>query len=116
MVDLVAAPGPDTLVDRVARELIWEPGDAARILLVDLDNMRAGPLRWKARMAVVVALARQADHVVLAGQEGAVRRARPHLAEFAGTARPCPPAATSRTWPCSRRSTTSTSRTRRLWW
>ena len=90
VVDLVATPGPDRLVDRVAQELIWEPGDAARILLVDLDNMRAGPLRWKARMAVVVALARQADHVVLAGQEGAVRRARPHLAEFAGTARPVP--------------------------
>ena len=32
---------------------------------------------------MIVALARQADVVALAGQEGAVRRARPHLAEFA---------------------------------
>jgi hypothetical protein len=86
-----AEPGdPDgasaALVERVLRDPIWEPDDAPRILLVDLDNLRAGPVRWRARMAVVVALARQADHVALAGQEGAVRRARPHLEEFAGTA------------------------------
>jgi hypothetical protein len=74
------------LVERVLRDQVWEPDDAPRILLVDLDNLRAGPVRWRARMAVVVALARQADHVALAGQEGAVRRARPHLEEFAGTA------------------------------
>ena len=74
------------LVERVLRDQVWEPDDAPRILLVDLDNLRAGPIRWRARMAVVVALARQADHVALAGQEGAVRRARPHLEEFAGTA------------------------------
>jgi hypothetical protein len=81
-----AVPSPDALVERLAREDIWEDGDVPRILLVDLDNMRAGPLRWRARMAVVVALARQADHAVLAGQEGAVRRARPYLEEFAATA------------------------------
>ena len=74
------------LVERVLRDQVWESDDAPRILLVDLDNLRAGPIRWRARMAVVVALARQADHVALAGQEGAVRRARPHLEEFAGTA------------------------------
>jgi hypothetical protein len=39
-------------------------------------------------MSAVVTLARQADQVVLAGQEGAVRRGRPHLAEFAEQARP----------------------------
>lgn len=81
---------PDTSADRlvglVLRADLWEPGDAPRILLVDLDNLRAAPLRWKARMAVVVALARQADHVALAGQSGPVRRARPHLEEFADTA------------------------------
>lgn len=87
----VAEPGdPDgasaALVERVLRDPVWEPDDAPRILLVDLDNLRAGPVRWRARMAVVVALARQADHIALAGQEGAVRRARPHLEEFAGTA------------------------------
>ena len=77
---------PSALVERVDREEIWQAGDVPRILLVDLDNMRAGPLRWKARMAVVVALARQADHAVLVGQEGAVRRARSHLEEFADSA------------------------------
>ena len=86
-----AEPGdPDgasaALVERLLRDQVWEPDDAPRILLVDLDNLRAGPVRWRARMAVVVALARQADHVALAGQEGAVRRARPHLEEFAGKA------------------------------
>jgi hypothetical protein len=85
-----AVPSPSALVERLARENIWEDGDVPRILLVDLDNMRAGPLRWRARMAVVVALARQADHAVLAGQEGAVRRARPYLEEFAASARAVP--------------------------
>ncbi|HVE30364.1 MAG TPA: hypothetical protein VNC80_09890 [Mycobacteriales bacterium] len=58
------------------------------MLLVDLDNLRADPVRWRDRMAMVVALARKADVVALAGQEGAVRRALPHLAEFAARARP----------------------------
>jgi hypothetical protein len=80
------APGAAALVERVLRDQVWEPDDAPRILLVDLDNLRAGPQRWRARMAVVVALARQADHVALAGQEGAVRRARPYLEEYADTA------------------------------
>lgn len=73
------------LVTRVAEEELWPAGDAPRILLVDLDNLRAGPARWRSRMAVVVALARQADHVVLAGQQGATTRGRPHLEEFAHT-------------------------------
>ena len=62
--------------------------DGPRILLVDLDNLRAGPRRWAARMSLVVQLARQADHTALAGQVGAVARARPHLAEFAERASP----------------------------
>lgn len=62
--------------------------DGPRILLVDLDNLRAGPRRWAARMSLVVQLARQADHTSLAGQVGAVARARPHLAEFARRASP----------------------------
>jgi hypothetical protein len=70
------------------RNLLWLPGAGTRVLLVDLDNLRADPRRWQARMSAVVTLARQADHVVLAGQEGAVRRGRPHLAEFAERARP----------------------------
>lgn len=70
------------------RNVLWLPGPSTRVLLVDLDNLRADPRRWRARMAAVVTLARQADHAVLAGQEGAVRRGRPHLAEFAERARP----------------------------
>ena len=45
---VLAEPGdPDgasaALVERVLRDPIWEPDDAPRILLVDLDNLRAGP-------------------------------------------------------------------------
>jgi hypothetical protein len=69
------------------RESVWSAGAGSRVLLVDLDNLRADPVRWRDRMAMVVALARQADVVALAGQEGAVRRARPHLQEFAARAR-----------------------------
>jgi hypothetical protein len=69
------------------REAVWTSGRGTRVLLVDLDNLRADPVRWRHRMAMVVALARRADVVALAGQEGPVRRARPHLAEFAARAR-----------------------------
>jgi hypothetical protein len=69
------------------RENVWVSGGGSRVLLVDLDNLRADPVRWRDRMGMVVALARQADVVALAGQEGAVRRARPHLAEFGARAR-----------------------------
>ena len=83
-------PGKQPLADAVLawlqREGGWTAGAGSRVLLVDLDNLRADPVRWRDRMAMVVALARQADAVALAGQEGAVRRARPHLEEFAGTA------------------------------
>lgn len=84
------SPPTESLVARVVELLAWEPGDAPRILLVDLDNLRAGPARLKARMAVVVALARGADHVALAGQSGAVRRSRPHLQEYADVAEVVP--------------------------
>jgi hypothetical protein len=70
------------------RNVLWLPGPSSRVLLVDLDNLRADPRRWRARMSAVVTLARQADHAVLAGQVGAVRRGRPYLAEFAERARP----------------------------
>ena len=95
LADLVDAPldGPSPLVTALCSWLdenpVWAPGSAgARILLVDLDNLRADPRRWQARMALVVQLARQADHVALAGQVGAVARARPHLAEYARLATP----------------------------
>jgi len=83
----VPAPLVRALCSWLDENPLWAT-DGPRILLVDLDNLRADPLRWRARMALVVALARQADHAVLAGQVGAVKRGRPHLAEFAKRAIP----------------------------
>jgi hypothetical protein len=85
--DRPAAPLTESVLAQLARRSLWTTGAGTRVLLVDLDNLRADPARWRDRMAMVVALARQADVVGLAGQEGPVRRARPHLAEFAARAR-----------------------------
>ncbi|NAZ75099.1 hypothetical protein GTQ99_06625 [Kineococcus sp. T13] len=84
------APAPDPL-GQALRALVrdypvWAGQGATRVLLVDLDNLRAARGRLRARLDVVVELARQADHVVLAGQAGAVARSRPWLAEFAAAA------------------------------
>jgi hypothetical protein len=73
-------------LDSLTRDPLWLPGDATRVLLVDLDNLRVEPTRLRARMAMAVVLARQADLASFAGQEGSVRRARPALEEFAETA------------------------------
>lgn len=80
-------PLAEAVLAWLQREAAWSAGSGTRVLLVDLDNLRADPVRWRDRMGMVVALARQADMVALAGQEGPVRRARPHLAEFAARAR-----------------------------
>lgn len=81
-------PRTATLGEQLPESAVWVDGPGLRILLVDLDNLRADPRRWRARMAAVVSLARQADHVLLAGQVGAVERARPHLEEFTSLAQP----------------------------
>jgi hypothetical protein len=81
-------PLADAVLAWLARQGTWTAGSGSRVLLVDLDNLRADPVRWRDRMAMVVALGRRADVAVLAGQEGPVRRARPHLEEFAARARP----------------------------
>lgn len=73
------------MITWLRRHPLWVRGTGPRILLVDLDNLRAAPARWAARMQVVLWLARLADHAVLAGQHGAVARAQPHLAELAAT-------------------------------
>ena len=86
--DEPAEPLVEALCGWLERNRLWVDGDGTRVLLVDLDNLRAAPRRWRARMAAVVTLARQADHAVLAGQKGAVRRGRPHLAELAAGALP----------------------------
>lgn len=85
-------PGPlaEALNGWVRSNPVWHDGVGDRVLLVDLDNLRAGAVRWKARMGLVVALARSADHVVISGQHAAVERARPYLAEFGATAQPVP--------------------------
>ncbi|GAA2028335.1 hypothetical protein [Pseudokineococcus marinus] len=87
----VAAAEPDPLGDAVGAWLdqdpLWGEGEGAKVLLADLDNLRAGPVRWRARMSVVVRLARQADVVGISGQHGAAGRAAPHLAEWAGAVR-----------------------------
>jgi hypothetical protein len=66
----------------------WIERTGVRLLLVDLDNLRAGRLRWQGRIAAMVWLAGYFDHVVFAGQHEAVRRARSHLGEYARTAHP----------------------------
>jgi hypothetical protein len=83
-------PRSDALRALVRDYPVWAGQGAQRVLLVDLDNLRAAPTRLRARLAVVVELARQADHVALAGQVGAVARARPWLEEFADRAQGVP--------------------------
>lgn len=61
---------------------VWVDDEAARVLLCDLDNLRADPERLAARMRVAVELARQADVVAFAGQAGSVSRCIDLLAEF----------------------------------
>ena len=85
-------PGPlaAALTGWVEANPVWHDGVGDRVLLVDLDNLRAGAVRWKARMGLVVALARSADHVVISGQHAAVQRGLPYLAEFGGIAQAVP--------------------------
>ena len=72
----------DALAQWLADDPGWAAHPGARLLLVDLDNLRAGRVRWQARIDALVALAERFDHVVLAGQHDAVRRARPHLGRY----------------------------------
>lgn len=78
-------PEPLTLALRgwAERNPPWTPDGGTRVLLVDLDNLRADPMRLRARLAAVLAWARDAQVRSFAGQRGAVLRARPWLAEFA---------------------------------
>ena len=62
--------------------LVWIEDDATRVLLCDLDNLRADPRRLAARMRVAVEIARAADVPVFAGQAESVRRCGQLAAEF----------------------------------
>jgi len=68
------------------REGVWQPGNATRVLLIDLDNIRVTSDSLRRRVLLAVALARQSDVSAFAGQRGSVDRARPSLQEFAATA------------------------------
>jgi hypothetical protein len=72
----------DAGLESLRREPLWLANGSTRVLLVDLDNLRVEPVRLSARLAMTIALARDADYVGFAGQEGSVRRARADLAEF----------------------------------
>lgn len=96
-VDLAAEPGlPDLPPDAgplarrmqawAAEHLAWRPGGGRRVLLVDLDNIRADTATLSGRLALLAVLAAGADHVVLAGQDGAVERSRPWLGSMGRTA------------------------------
>jgi hypothetical protein len=66
-----------------AADKIWVDDGSVRVLLCDLDNLRADPRRLRSRMQVAVELARQADVTAFAGQADSVGRCRGLLAEFA---------------------------------
>lgn len=83
LADVPADHGTGVLSDWLEDNPVWVADDLDRVLLVDLDNLRADRARWKVRMAAMVQLARQADEAHFAGQRGAVRRAKPQLEEFA---------------------------------
>lgn len=65
----------------------WSASNAPTLLLVDLDNLRAGRVRWQERVTALASLARGFDHVTMAGQHDAVRRAKPHLGDLIEHAR-----------------------------
>ena len=71
----------------VEQDPVWAASGAPTLLLVDLDNLRAGRVRWQDRITALAELARCFDHVTMAGQHDAVRRARPHLGDLAEHAR-----------------------------
>jgi hypothetical protein len=80
------APYVDALLGWVRDNDLWDAKVETRVLLVDLDNLRAEPTRLRARVEATAALARGADYAAFAGQAGSVARARPHLGEFAASA------------------------------
>jgi len=73
-----------------AQHLSWSEGAGRRVLLVDLDNIRADTETLSGRLALLAVLAGGADHVVLAGQDAAVARSRPWLGEMGAKAHAVP--------------------------
>ena len=81
-----AGPLAESMQAWAAEHLSWEPAGGRRVLLVDLDNIRADTATLSGRLALLAVLAAGADHVVLAGQDGAVARSRPWLGVMGSTA------------------------------
>jgi hypothetical protein len=80
--DVADDPAGDALLAWFTEHPLWADDDTERVLLVDLDNVRAAATRLKARLAVTVALARDSHYAAFAGQPAAVERSRPLLAVF----------------------------------
>lgn len=81
-----AGPLAEAMQAWAADNLSWAEGGGRRVLLVDLDNIRADTTTLSGRLALLAVLAAGADHVVLAGQDGAVARSRPWLGVMGPTA------------------------------
>ena len=81
-----AGPLAEAMQAWAADNLSWSEGGGRRVLLVDLDNIRADTTTLSGRLALLAVLAAGADHVVLAGQDGAVARSRPWLGVMGPTA------------------------------
>ncbi|HVU73404.1 MAG TPA: hypothetical protein VHE83_10635 [Mycobacteriales bacterium] len=69
----------------LADHAMWQPGPAERLLLVDLDNLRAEPARLRDRLALVRVVARTADRAFFAGETATVARCRAALDDGIGT-------------------------------
>jgi hypothetical protein len=71
--------------DWVRDNPVWQPGSAERVLVVDLDNLRADGQRLQGRLARMVAVANTADRAHFCGQAGTVSRSLPWLGAFASS-------------------------------
>jgi hypothetical protein len=80
--DTPMQPYVDSMLAWLSDHPLWLPDGRDRVLLVDLDNVRAEASKLYARLALTVALARQSNYAAFAGQEATVRRSKPLLAEF----------------------------------
>ena len=48
-------PLAEAVLAWLQRESVWNAGAGSRVLLVDLDNLRADPVRWRDRPSTAIA-------------------------------------------------------------